>query len=85
MKWDAGYNVNASNHNGIRMKRRQVIPMTGHAPTGYDFFVLLVQNNDRRNEGPPGWLHNFTPTRRIKTSSGATTGILMDTVRPVED
>src|SRR4029453_10549729 len=26
---------------------------------GYDFFVLLVQNNDIKGEGPPGWLHNY--------------------------
>ena len=58
MKWDAGYNVNSSNHNGICMKGGDN-PMTGQAPTGYDFFVLLVQNNDIKGEGPPGWLHNY--------------------------
>jgi hypothetical protein len=61
MKWDAGYNVNSSNHNGICMKGGKN-PMTGQAPTGYDFFVLLVQNNDIKGEGPPGWLHNYAYT-----------------------
>src|SRR5207247_1096785 len=61
MKWDPGYNLNTSNHNGICMKGGKN-PMTGQAPTGYDFFVLLVQNNDLRNEGPPGWLHNYAYT-----------------------
>jgi len=61
MKWDAGYNIDSSNHNGISMNGG-VNPMTGQAPTGYDFFVLLVQNNDIRGEGPPAWLHNYAYT-----------------------
>ena len=55
-KWDAGYNVNTSNHNGILMGGGQS-PGAGTVPNGTDFFVMLVQNNDIRGEGPPGWLH----------------------------
>ena len=57
-KWDAGYNVNTSNHNGILMGGGQS-PGAGTVPNGTDFFVMLVQNNDIRGEGPPGWLHEY--------------------------
>ena len=53
MKWDAGYSVATSNHNGIAMTGG-TNPMTGVAPNGSDFFVLLTQNNNIRGEAPPG-------------------------------
>ena len=49
MKWDAGYNVNGSNHHGICMKGG-VNPMTGQPPPadGTGFFVFLLQNMPSR-------------------------------------
>jgi uncharacterized protein (DUF2141 family) len=61
MRWDPGYNVNTSNHNGIYMGGGND-PLTGQKPNGKNFFVLLVQNNDLKNEGPPGWLHEYAYT-----------------------
>src|SRR5207253_2709660 len=58
MKWDAGYSVSSSNHNGICMNGG-TNPMTGVAPNGSDFFVTMVQNNNIRGEAPPGWLHEY--------------------------
>jgi hypothetical protein len=61
MRWDPGYNVNTSNHNGIYMGGGNN-PQNGQKPSGSNFFVLLVQNNDLKNEGPPGWLHEYAYT-----------------------
>jgi len=69
MKWDLGYSVNTSNHNGISM-RGGVNPKTGQAPTGYDFFTLYVQNNNLRGEPPPGWLHAYTYTPEYQQQWG---------------
>jgi hypothetical protein len=61
MKWDAGYSITSSNHNGINMKGGDVgnIGSTGAAPNGTDFFVFLLQNNNIKGEAPPGWLHEY--------------------------
>jgi hypothetical protein len=78
MKWDAGYSVHGSNHNGITMSGNY--PGAGTAPPkdGTGFFLFMVQNNIE-GQPMPG---ESSPGFSISTSIGgcnarttATTGI----------
>jgi hypothetical protein len=57
-KWAADYDINTSNHNGISIKGGDY-KGAGSTPNGTDFFIMYIQNNDLRQEGPPGWLHEY--------------------------
>lgn len=64
MKWDSGYHLKTSNHNGIHM--RGGTATAGVPCDGIKCFVMLVQNNNIRGEAPPGYLHEYAywPSQR---------------------
>jgi outer membrane biosynthesis protein TonB len=56
-KFDAGYHVVGSNHNGISISAKYLGP--GTVPNGTDFFLFLLENNVFRNEADPGYSHLY--------------------------
>jgi hypothetical protein len=60
-KFDAGYNVPTSNHNGIRLSAKYP-EVAGRKPpaNGTGFFLFLLQNNMiKAGETPPGLTHLY--------------------------
>lgn len=66
-KFDAGFNVRGSNHNGIRLSAKYP-EVAGRKPpaNGTGFFLFLLQNNIKAGETPPGLtnLYVYWPKQR---------------------
>lgn len=62
-KFDPGYNVPTSNHNGLRLSAQYPGPGGGTPPDGTGWFLFLVQNNiqgaGRPGESAPGFCHIY--------------------------
>ena len=62
-KFDAGYSVNTSNHNGLRLSAKYPGPGIIPPADGTGFFLFLLQNNilgtTLAGETPPGYSHLY--------------------------
>ena len=62
-KWDAGYSVNGSNHNGIRVSAKYPGPGIVPPADGTGFYLFLLQNNIEGTlmdgESSPGFAHIY--------------------------
>jgi len=73
-KFDAGYSVNTSNHNGLRLSAKYPGPGIIPPADGTGFFLFLLQNNIEGNSLPgetvPGYSHLYVYWPRQRSAFG---------------
>ena len=73
-KWDAGYQVNDSNHNGIRLSAAYPGPGIAPPADGTGFYLFLLQNNEEgatmAGETTPGYAHIYAYWPKQRTAYG---------------
>src|SRR5438132_11824678 len=73
-KFDAGYSVNTSNHNGLRLSAKYPGPGIIPPADGTGFFLFLLQNNIEGNSLPgetvPGYSNLYVYWPRQRSSFG---------------
>ncbi len=73
-KFDPGYQVTASNHNGLRLSARYPGPGIMPPPDGTGFFLFLLQNHiegsPRIGESAPGFTHLYSYWPRQRSAFG---------------
>ena len=73
-KFDAGYSVNTSNHNGLRLSAKYPGPGIIPPADGTGFFLFLLQNNIEGNSLPgetvPGYSHIYAYWPKQRSAFG---------------
>jgi FG-GAP-like repeat len=73
-KFDLGYQVTGSNHNGLRLSAQYPGPGRRPPPDGTGFFLFLLQNNilgsPRPGESAPGFTHLYSYWPRQRSAFG---------------
>ena len=73
-KFDPGYSVNTSNHNGVALSANYPGPGIIPPPDGTGFFLFLLQNNIQGNGWPgevmPGFYHLYSYWPRQRSQWG---------------
>jgi hypothetical protein len=73
-KFDPGYQITGSNHNGLRLSAQYPGPGRRPPPDGTGFFLFLLQNNilgsPRPGESAPGFTHLYSYWPRQRSNFG---------------